>query len=242
MRSQKDMLLCSVLFILIIFPTVSFTIMFPVNYAEAGSDKKKKLGVTDIEELGERIDGIELASGIVKFGNIITCAAFIVCIGTNDDDIIYSGAMDRVFSKDGNDIVYGGLSNQIYGGKDDDLLIAGAGKVYVDGGPGNDILMAGLGNALLTGGDGNDKLFAGPATSVMYGGKGANNFDCPLSALGLARSVVMDYNPSNGDTLSGPCKIINTVGNSDSSNTFDILPNTGDTEGQSNPIIPGIVG
>jgi hypothetical protein len=241
MRSKRY-LLYTPLIILIIFPTFIFTMVIPVDNAEAGSSKKKKLGVTDIDELGERIDGIELASGIVKFGNIITCAAFIVCTGTNNDDIIYSGAMDRVFSKDGNDIVYGGLSNQIYGGKDDDLLIAGAGKVYVDGGPGDDILMAGLGNALLAGGNGNDKLFAGPATSVMYGGKGANNFDCPLSALGLARSVVMDYNPSNGDTLSGPCKIINTIGNGDSSNAFNVLPNTGDTEGASNPIIPGLVG
>jgi Ca2+-binding RTX toxin-like protein len=239
---SKKIVANSLFILLILTPTMAFIAISSSETAEAGSDKKNKLGVTDIEELGERIDGIEISSGIVKFGNIITCAAFIVCNGTNNDDIIYSGALDRTFAKDGNDIVYGGLSNQIYGGKDDDLLIAGAGKVYVDGGPGADILMAGLGNALLAGGNGNDKLFAGPATSVMYGGKGANNFDCPLSALGLARSVVMDYNPSNGDTLSGPCKIINTIGNSNSGNSFDVLPDTGDSEGGSNPIIPGAMG
>jgi hypothetical protein len=37
----------------------------------------------------------------------------------------------------------------------------------------------------------------------MYGGQGANHFDCSVSALGLAKSAVMDYNPYNGDTISG---------------------------------------
>ena len=70
---------------------------------------------------------------------------------------------------------------------------------------------------------------------LMYGGKGANHFDCSLSALGLARSVVMDYNPSNGDTIGGPCKIVNTIGNNgDSSIT---LPDTGETT--TTEVIPG---
>jgi Ca2+-binding RTX toxin-like protein len=76
----------------------------------------------------------------------------------------------------------------------------------------------------LAGGNGNDKLFNGAGTAVMYGGKGANHFDCSLSALGLARSVVMDYNPSNGDTISGPCKIVNTIGNNGDSSVT--LPDT----------------
>jgi Ca2+-binding RTX toxin-like protein len=234
----------SILVILLIIPTMFFSIATSPNFAEAGNiddDELKDLGVTDIEELGERIDGIEIPSGIVRFGNIQTCPALVTCTGTNGDDVIYAGAMERVLALDGDDIVYGGVSNQIYGGKNDDLLMAGAGKVYVDGGPGSDILIAGLGNALLTGGDGNDKLFAGPASSVMYGGKGANNFDCPLSVLGLARSVVMDYNPTNGDTLSGPCKIINTVGNGNSEGTLGVLPDTQDSEGSSTSIVPGLV-
>jgi Ca2+-binding RTX toxin-like protein len=149
--------------------------------------------------------------------------------------------MEQVFALDGKDIVYGGLSNQIYGGDDEDLLIAGAGKGYLDGGPDDDVLIAGLGNVLLTGGSGNDKLFAGPATSVLYGGKGANHFDCPLSALGLARSVVMDYNPSNGDTLSGQCKIVNTIGNGNSNSGPQVLPDTGDSPEQS-PSVLGSLG
>lgn len=69
----------------------------------------------------------------------------------------------------------------------------------------------------------------------MYGGKGANHFHCSLSALGLARSVVMDYNPSSEDTIAGPCKIVNTMGNNgDSSIT---LPDTGETS--TTETIPG---
>ena len=62
-----------------------------------------------------------------------------------------------------------------------------------------------------------------------------NHFDCSLSALGLARSVVMDYNPSNGDTISGPCKIVNTIGNNGDSTIT--LPDTEETT--STEVIPG---
>ena len=211
---------------------------------------------TDLDKLGNKIGGLETdtnrISGQSKVGNVITCPALLPCIGTDDDDIIYAGIREQVFAEDGNDIVYGGgLSDQVYGGNDDDLLIAGPGKTLIDGGPDDDVLLAGLGNGLLVGGSGNDKLFGGTGTAVMYGGKGANHFECPLSALGLARSIVMDYNPSNGDTISGFCKIVNTQGN-DKSNTIDgiptvTLPDSGETgsstdssgSSTSSPIIPG---
>jgi Ca2+-binding RTX toxin-like protein len=115
----------------------------------------------------------------------------------------------------------------VFGGKGIDLLIAVAGKSLLGGGPNDDVRMGGLGINLLAGGNGNDKLFDGAATAVMYRGKGAN-------ILTLARSVVMDYNPSNG-AISGPCKIVNTIGNNgDSSIT---LPETGETT--STEVIPG---
>ena len=211
---------------------------------------------TDLDKLGNKIGGLETDTnrilGQSKVGNVITCPALLPCIGTDDDDIIYAGIREQVFAEDGNDIVYGGgLSDQVYGGNDDDLLIAGPGKTLIDGGPDDDVLLAGLGNGLLVGGSGNDKLFGGTGTAVMYGGKGANHFECPLSALGLARSIVMDYNPSNGDTISGFCKIVNTQGN-DKSNTIDgiptvTLPDSGETgsstgsssSSSSSPIIPG---
>ncbi len=198
---------------------------------------------TDLDKLGDKIGGLEIeerdrALGQSKVGNVITCAALLPCIGTNDDDIIYAGIREQVFAKDGNDIVYGGgLSDQVYGGDNDDLLIAGPGKTLLDGGHDDDVLLAGLGNALLAGGSGNDKLFGGTGTAVMYGGKGANHFDCQLSALGLARSIVMDYNPTDGDTISGMCKIVNTQGNGNPDSVDGIpqvtLPDTGETDSSS---------
>jgi len=211
---------------------------------------------TDLDKLGDKIGGLEIEGrdrvlGQSKVGNVITCAALLPCIGTNDDDIIYAGIREQVFAKDGNDIVYGGgLSDQVYGGDDDDLLIAGPGKTLLDGGRNDDVLLAGLGNALLAGGSGHDKLFGGTGTAVMYGGKGANHFDCQLSALGLARSIVMDYNPTDGDTISGFCKIVNTQGNGNADTVDGIpqvtLPDTGETDSSTSetgtggsPIIPG---
>jgi Ca2+-binding RTX toxin-like protein len=149
---------------------------------------------------------------------------------------MFCGIRSRAFALNSDDLIYGGgLGDQVYGGKGDDLRIAGPGKSLLDGGPNDDVLMGGLGNNLLAGGKGNDKLFNGAGTAVMYGGKGANHFDCSLSALGLARSVVMDYNPSNGDTISGTRKIVNTIGNNGDSTIT--LPDTGETT--STEVIPG---
>jgi Ca2+-binding RTX toxin-like protein len=134
--------------------------------------------------------------------------------GDRKDNVIFAqSGDDKVYSTDGNDIIFSGTGNdRLYGGDDDDLLVAGIGSNVVDGGKGDDVLLAGAGEGLLIGGDGNDKLFAGPANTIMYGGKGANHFDCSLPVAGLARSIVMDYNPVNGDTISGECKIVNTIG------------------------------
>jgi Ca2+-binding RTX toxin-like protein len=208
-----------------------------ISYVQAGNDHgDSNIGDSNLNKLGSKIEGLELPPGCVFNGNVITCAALVPCVGTNDDDIMFCGIKSRAFALDGDDLVYGGgLGDQVFGGKGDDLLIAGAGKSLLDGGSNDDVLMGGLGNNLLAGGNGNDKLFNGAGTAVMYGGKGANHFDCSLSALGLARSVVMDYNPSNGDTISGPCKIVNTIGNNGDSTIT--LPDTGETT--STEVIPG---
>jgi Ca2+-binding RTX toxin-like protein len=196
--------------------------------------------------LGDRtciIDTIKGGSSDIEKENYLI-------IGTNcddqiksgdKDDIIYAkGGDDVVYSMKGSDIVFGGPGNdRLYGGDDDDLLIGGIGNVLIDGGKGNDILLSGAGETMLVGGDGNDKLFAGSSNTIMYGGKGANTFDCPTPVAGLARSVVMDYNPSNGDTLAGPCKVLNTIGNSNSGNIMNqILPDTGDSGGSSTTFVP----
>lgn len=186
------------------------------------------LGVTELDsKLGSKIKGLETPSGTVSFGSVITCGVRVTCIGTNNDDIIYPGAKAQVFALNGDDVVYVGLDDQAYGGRNDDLLIAPTGgRNLLDGGPNEDVLIAGLGNDLLIGGKGNDKLFAGGGSTVMYGGPGANHFECVLSAIGLAKSVVMDYNPANGDTISGPCKIVNTIGNGNTDIPQITLPDT----------------
>ncbi len=128
--------------------------------------------------------------------------------GDGDDEIIYTlGGIDRVFAGMGNDIIYGGFGdNRLYGERDDDIIMPGGGSNLVDGGPGNDVLFGALGNNLLLGGDGNDQLIAGIGTTIMDGGPGSNGFDCGAS------SMVLDYNPDNGDTIAGKCKIVNNVG------------------------------
>lgn len=147
-------------------------------------------------------------SGIKKTGHLI--------IGTNCDDkiegddyddIIYSLAgVDRVFAGAGNDIIYGGPGdNRLYGENGDDIVVPGEGADIVDGGSGNDLLFGGVGNTLLAGGDGNDQLIAGIGATLMYGGSGSNNFDCGIN------SMILDYNPDNGDIVAGKCKIVNNV-------------------------------
>ena len=186
-----------------------------LNEAESSS------GLTKLSNLGDRIDGLDFNSGVF-FGNVETCSDATTCIGTNKDDIIYGGLREQVFALNGNDMIYGGLDAQLYGGKNDDIMLVGLGHNLADGGPGDDTLLGGAGNDLLTGGSGNDKLFAGVGDSVLDGGTGANHFDCPISLLGLARAVVLDYNPDNGDTIAGQCKIVNTVGSGSSANVPQI--------------------
>jgi Ca2+-binding RTX toxin-like protein len=129
--------------------------------------------------------------------------------GGGNNEIIYSlSGIDQVYAKDGNDIIYGGSGdNRLYGGKGDDIVTSGIGNNLLDGGPGNDVLIAGPGNNLLVGGDGNDALMAGAGATIMNGGAGMNSFDC-----GIGKGIVLDYNPSNGDTVAGQCKIINNIG------------------------------
>ena len=198
------------------------------------------------EEVDDSLSSISSNSPIFCPSSIVLPSP---CIGTENDDIIYGArTTQEIFALKGNDIVFGHDGDtRMFGGKDDDLIVAGSGNDLVDGGPNDDVLLAGGGSDLLVGGKGNDKLFNGAGTAVMYGGKGANHFDCTISALGLARSVVMDYNPSKGDTISGPCKIVNNLSDKPSEIVKDVpqesLPDTGETSSNSNnnEIIAGLL-
>jgi Ca2+-binding RTX toxin-like protein len=151
---------------------------------------------------------------ITKHGNVIVGSDCDITIkGDNQGNIIFTGnGNDVVFGGTGNDIIYAGSgTDQIYGGGGKDLLVAGSGIDLLDGGPGDDVLIGGTGNDLLIGGSGNNKLFAGTGTTVMNGGPGANYFDCGTTT--TAKAVVMDYNPTHGDIISGNCKLVNNASN-----------------------------
>jgi Ca2+-binding RTX toxin-like protein len=168
--------------------------------------------LNDIKQSKCIADGLSGGTGIKKVGRLIigtNCNDKIK--GNNKDEIIYSLAgTDRVFAKGGNDIIYGGAgTDRLYGEKGDDIINAGAGGNLLDGGPGNDVLAGGAGNDLMVGGSGNDQLLSGLGSTIMEGGTGSNSFDCGLVP---AKSIVLDYNPDNGDTIAGQCKIVNNVG------------------------------
>jgi RTX calcium-binding nonapeptide repeat (4 copies) len=202
------------------------------------------LGGTIVNNLGNRIEGLNLSTAGARFGNVITCRPLIACVGTNNDDIIMAAISQQVFGLKGNDMIFGASDDQLYGRNGNDIILAGAGNSLADGGSGDDVLTGGIGHSLLAGGPGNDKLFAGPGDTVMNGGGGANHFDCPVSIAGLARSIVLDYNPSNGDTISGKCTLINNVGPTDggTGSTPQItLPDTGESSSGSSSGTEGVM-
>ena len=228
-RSGASQLL-SICILLLITGIIPIMIITPLNAVA------HNLGVTNLKNLGNKIGNLNLPPTSVKFGNVITCSALATCFGTNRDDIIMAGAGEQVFALDGKDIIYGALNDQLHGGNGNDIVLCGGGHCLADGGRGDDVLLAGIGNNLLVGGDGSDKLFAGPGDTVMVGGNGADHFDCPVPALGLARGIVLDYNPSQGDTLSGQCKLINTVGSVPTNVPSINLPDTENSG--SSPVVP----
>jgi Ca2+-binding RTX toxin-like protein len=192
-------------------------------------NQRKHFGITSLKELGDKIGALSASSGF-KTGNVIVCADSTTCIGTGGDDVIFGGATEQVFGLGGNDILYGKSDNQIYAGSGNDILTAGTGNNLLDGGSGDDVLLGGPGNDLLVGGSGNDKLFAGSGNAIMFGVSGADHFDCPTSTTGNAKAVVMDYNPAEGDTISGSCKIVNTISSSNPSSNSPHV-DTGSTLG-----------
>jgi Ca2+-binding RTX toxin-like protein len=168
------------------------------------------------------------ASNVTIKGNLI--------IGTDCDDMIQGdGGNHIIFTLAGNDEAYGGNGNDIiyagsgedrlYGAKGNDVLVGGLGTDLLDGGPGDDVILGGPGNDLLIGGSGGDVITAGAGASIMYGGPNADKFDCGTVG---SSAIVMDYNPNEGDTITGKCKLVNTVGNAQNNVSNIELPNTGD--------------
>src|SRR5918994_1798047 len=76
----------------------------------------------------------------------------------------------------------------------------------IDGGGRNDILIGAENDDILSGEDGDDTLFGETGNDILKGGPGADNFIC-----GPLIDTVLDYAPSQGDTISNDCEIVNTI-------------------------------
>jgi Ca2+-binding RTX toxin-like protein len=193
------------------------------------SNSHSSLGVSSIDNLGNRIGSLDGGRGTTGLqpGNVITGPGTdSVIMGTPQDDIIYAGpGTVAVYGIGRNDMLFGGSGDdKLYGGTGNDMLVAGAANDLLDGGPGQDVLLGGFApaNDLLIGGSGNDKLVAGTGNNVMQGGQGADLFDCGITG---GHAVVLDYNPSQGDTLAGNCKIVNSISSANANAVPNVNPN-----------------
>ena len=131
-----------------------------------------------------------------------------LCVGTDHSETILLFADDdRAYGEGGDDIVMGGANDDIiFGNGGDDLLNGNFGNDKIDGGGGDDILIGADDDDILSGGDGDDTLFGEIGNDILKGGPGADEFIC-----GALIDTVLDYTPSEGDTLSNDCEIVNTI-------------------------------
>ena len=131
-----------------------------------------------------------------------------LCVGTdNSETILLFADDDRAYAEGGDDIVMGGLNDDlIFGNGGEDLLNGNFGNDKIDGGGLNDILIGADDDDILSGEDGDDTLFGEIGNDILKGGPGADEFIC-----GALIDTVLDYTPSQGDTLSNDCEIVNTL-------------------------------
>jgi Ca2+-binding RTX toxin-like protein len=131
-----------------------------------------------------------------------------LCIGTDHSETILLFANDdRAYAEGGDDIVMGGANDDIiYGNGGEDLLNGNFGNDKIDGGGRNDILIGADDDDILSGEDGDDTLFGEIGNDILKGGPGADEFIC-----GPLIDTVLDYTPSQGDTLSNDCEVVNTL-------------------------------
>jgi Ca2+-binding RTX toxin-like protein len=131
-----------------------------------------------------------------------------LCVGTdNSETILLFANDDRAYAEGGDDIVMGGANDDIiFGNGGEDLLNGNFGNDKIDGGGRNDILIGADDDDILSGEDGDDTLFGEIGNDILKGGPGADKFIC-----GPLIDTVLDYAPSQGDTLSNDCEIVNTI-------------------------------
>ena len=125
--------------------------------------------------------------------------------GTNNADIIIGfNGDDKLIGKDGDDVLQGNNDNDILDGDDGrDFLAGGFGDDQLNGGDNSDVLNAGPNDDYLNGGKDHDELYGGFGSDILEGGSGADYFDC-----GDGIDVVIDFDPSEGDTHANNCEDI----------------------------------
>ena len=126
-------------------------------------------------------------------------------IGTNKEDIIWGlDGDDYIKGKKADDVLHGGFGNdRIFGDSGDDNLLGGPGQDQLYGKRGHDVIFGGFDPDFLVGGKGNDELYGDFGSDILEGDSGADYFDC-----GDNYDVVVDFDPSEGDTHANNCEDI----------------------------------
>jgi Ca2+-binding RTX toxin-like protein len=160
------------------------------------------------------VSGSQIPKNMIRGSSCVSGCPTI--LGTNKDDIIYGVPVADVsiYGLNGNDYIIGGSGNtRLYGANGNDYINGGTGNAQMYGGKGDDVLIGGSGNNVILGGPGNDQLYAGTGTDTLIGGTGADFFNCDsqTSTGGSPSSaVILDFNPTEGDTKSTNCKYVIT--------------------------------
>jgi Ca2+-binding RTX toxin-like protein len=125
--------------------------------------------------------------------------------GTNGPDIMLGcNTPDTMYGKSASDVLQGRSGNDmLYGDSGDDSLQGGDGGDELHAGRGDDIIFAGFDDDFLVAGKGNDELYGEDGNDLLEGGDGADYFDC-----GDGLDVIIDYDPSKGDTHTNNCEDI----------------------------------
>lgn len=179
-------------------------------YSYVGSSARR-LGSRDIEEIQSRFGASNRDDTILHgegSGRVLGGAGNDTINGEGGHDLIYGNQGSDILSGDsGDDTLFGGQSeDKLLGGSGMDCLYGNLGADTLDGGDGNDSLFGGQGDDRLQGGGGDDLLFGNIGNDTLEGGLGADLF------MVSEGDLVLDFNPEEGDRLSGSLQGVEIVG------------------------------
>jgi Ca2+-binding RTX toxin-like protein len=168
----------------------SVTLVASVTRTLNGVDVNLAAGTgANADAAGDALSGIENLVGSGAADRLRGSIGDNNVSGGIGDDVIYGGAgNDALYGDSGHDIVYGEAGvDSLYGGDGDDRLFGGAGTSSLYGGNDNDILgeEAGSGQDLFDGGAGNDLLLGSAEGDTYDGGSGIDTLDFRASAGGV---------------------------------------------------------